>query len=126
MCMKNFTVKKLQLMRNRTRIVKMWQAGMTPREISHCLRFSVSTIYRWLRHWRREKELIASLYDQHLFTFQTAREAALRATLMFHWGTAPLQVNSCCTGKMRFINWSAESGESTVATMPITSYTQCD
>ncbi|XP_045124108.1 uncharacterized protein LOC123512028 [Portunus trituberculatus] len=36
----------------RTRMIWLWLAGLSAREISCCTGASVSTVYRWLRRWQ--------------------------------------------------------------------------
>lgn len=39
---------------NRSRIVWMWMAGVSARDIALHNGFSLSTVYRWVRRWKKE------------------------------------------------------------------------
>lgn len=57
--MKKRIVNERVMMTERHRIVWMWLAGISARDISCECGASVSTVYRWIRRWQREGTLKA-------------------------------------------------------------------
>lgn len=47
----------------RARIVLMWINGVSPHEIAQKTETSVSTVYRWIRRWRRESNFTLRDYN---------------------------------------------------------------
>lgn len=57
--MRNQSLNKMMLSVFRKRMVWLWLAGMSAREISCCTGASVSTVYRWVRRWQAGSSLEA-------------------------------------------------------------------
>lgn len=50
--MRNPSLNKMMLSIFRARMICLWLAGMSAREISCCTGASMSTVYRWVRRWQ--------------------------------------------------------------------------
>lgn len=50
--MRNQSLNKIMLSVFRARMICLWLAGMSAREISCCTGASISTVYRWVRRWQ--------------------------------------------------------------------------
>ncbi|KAK3885063.1 hypothetical protein Pcinc_010717 [Petrolisthes cinctipes] len=44
---------------DRTRIMWLWLAGITPRDIAAETGTSLSTVYRWIRRWEKKGTLVS-------------------------------------------------------------------